>query len=151
MTLQIPNAKAPSPGLLVGGQPTAEHLAHLADQGFELIIDLRGQEEERGMDEKSTVEALGLQYMALPIPDRASLNWNTAAELDALLESTEGKVLVHCRSGNRVGSLFALRAALSPEVSMEEALAIGRVHGMTSLEDHVRPLLEQGAPGTQAE
>ena len=98
------------------------------------------------MDEKTTAEALGLAYHSIPVANRDALNWETAQQVHALLENATGTALVHCRSGNRVGAVFALDAAKSQGASLEEALEIGRAHGMTSLEEHIRPLLEAGTP-----
>jgi uncharacterized protein (TIGR01244 family) len=136
----------PRSGLIVGGQPTEEQLSHLAANGLSRVVDLRGEDEDRGLDERAVAESLGLEYVAIPIPDRASLNWTAAAELNALLSSDQGTVLVHCRSGNRAGAVFALSASLDGESSVEAALEIGRAHGLTSLEEHVLPLLESGPP-----
>ena len=38
-------------GDIAGGQPSAEDLAALADKGFVAVIDLRGEDEDRGFDE----------------------------------------------------------------------------------------------------
>ncbi|MDR5880476.1 hypothetical protein [Caballeronia sp. LZ032] len=50
-------------------------------------------------------------------------------------------VIVHCGSGNRVGALFALRAAWVKGVDVPKAIEIGRQHGLTKLEDDVRRIL----------
>jgi uncharacterized protein (TIGR01244 family) len=146
---QIPNQLRPSPELIVGGQPTPDQLSQLAAEGLRLVIDLRGPDEDRGMDEQALVEELGIQYLATPIASREALNWETAQEVQDALESSEGTALVHCRSGNRVGAIFALGAGLDSEIGVDQALEIGRLHGLTSLEDHVRPLLEARPPVTK--
>ena len=145
---QIPNQLRPSPELIVGGQPTADQLSQLTAEGLSLVIDLRGPDEDRGMDEQAVVEGLGIEYLAAPIASHEALSWETAQQVMSALESSEGTALVHCRSGNRAGAIFALGAGLDSEIGVNQALEIGRAHGLTSLEDHVRPLLEERPPVT---
>ncbi len=58
------------------------------------------------------------------------------------MEGTEGEVLVHCGSSNRVGALLALRAFYHEGATVEEAMDIGAVAGMTRMTDAVRAKLE---------
>ncbi len=60
-----------------------------------------------------------------------------------LLEHKDKNVLVHCASGNRVGALFALRAAWLDGKEKDLALKIGRERGLTSLEKTVSEMLAQ--------
>ena len=122
------------PLLRTGGQPTEEQLRDWASHGLELVIDLRGPDEARGIDEAGILDELDVSYVPLPIAQRADLDWDHATALDAYLTHAEGAVLVHCRSGNRVGALMALRFGLNPEETTEAALAYGRDHGLTSRE-----------------
>ena len=89
-----------------------------------------------------------MAYISLPITSRDDLNLEHATALDQILSSAQGAVLIHCRSGNRVGALMALRAGLDPELSTDSALEIGRMHGLTSLEEHTRSVLQQRKPAT---
>ncbi len=61
--------------------------------------------------------------------------------LDAALSAAGTPVLVHCGSGNRVGALFALRAAWLQGVAPAEAVALGKAAGMTALEPAIRGIL----------
>ncbi len=129
-------------GVTSAGQPTGEALQVFSDSGYVAVIDLRGEREDRGIDERAAVEALGMDYVALPIPGREDINFENAARLDALLEEYDGPVLVHCGSGNRVGALLALRESLNG-ASDEDALELGREGGMTRLEGLVRERLDE--------
>ncbi len=62
----LPNRKDPLEGITTAAQPSAEQLAAAAKSGFKSVIDLRGVNEDRGMDERSTVEKLGMSYVTLP-------------------------------------------------------------------------------------
>jgi uncharacterized protein (TIGR01244 family) len=135
-------AKLPHAGDVSTGQPNAEALRIAADAGYAAVIDLRGTDEDRGLDEKATVEALGMDYVSLPIADKGAINYANAEELDKLLAEFAGPVLLHCGSGNRVGALVALRQKLHG-ASAEDALEKGRVAGLTSLEGVVRERLSE--------
>ena len=132
----------PVDGITSAGQPDVQALNVFAESGYAVVIDMRGSDEDRGMDGWSNaVEATGMEYIAFPISDSDEISFETAAKLDALLEDAEGPVLVHCASGNRVGALLALRHSLNG-ASDEEALAFGKDAGMTRLEPRVREVLE---------
>lgn len=135
-------AEFPASGAVSTGQPNADALKIAADAGYVAVIDLRGANEERGLDEAATVESLGMRYIALPIDDKASVNFDNAQKLDILLSEFDAPVLIHCGSGNRVGALVALRASLHG-ASEEEAVASGRAAGLTSLEPLVKERLDE--------
>lgn len=126
----------PKAGLHTGGQPTAEDLQRLKDEGVRTVIDLRGPTEDRGYDEAAEARRLGLAYIALPISGKDDIDAENARALHALLQDHEGGVLLHCASGNRVGALLALDAA-AQGASREEALELGRQAGLKSLESVV--------------
>ena len=124
------------------GQPDADALAVFAESGYEAVIDLRGPEEDRGFDEPAAVEALGLDYVSLPVLGKEGISFENAKKLDDLLGQYEGPVLVHCGSGNRVGALLALsksRAGADDEV----AIAYGQSAGLTRLEAITRERLAE--------
>lgn len=123
------------------GQPTAEELQDVADHGYVAVIDLRGDDEDRGYDEAAAATAAGLTYATLPIADEAAVNPDNARKLGELLAIFDGPVLVHCGSGNRVGALTALLAA-EAGADVDEALEAGRAAGLTRLEGIVRQQLE---------
>lgn len=123
----------PGSGAVATGQPNAEALRIAAEAGFVAVIDLRGSDEDRGLDEQAEVQTLGMTYLALPVVGAGAVNFENAAELDRLLADLDGPVLLHCGSGNRVGALFALREKLHGATD-EDALAKGRAAGLTNPE-----------------
>ena len=126
----------PTEGITAAAQPNDANLRELAAGGYSAVIDLRTEEENRGIDEQSVVESLGMDYVSLPIAGRSALNFDNARQLDEILSQFDEPVLVHCGSGNRVGALLALREIMNG-AEKEDALAFGRSAGMTSLEDTV--------------
>ena len=136
-------AVQPVDGVTSAGQPSADALKVFSDSGYVAVIDLRGESEDRGMeDEQAVVEEIGMDYVAFPIASRDGISFQNAERLDALLEQYDGPVLVHCASSNRVGALLALRESMNG-ASDEEALEYGREGGLTGLEDVVRERLEE--------
>lgn len=138
----IPNRAEPLPGITSAGQPSAAGLAALAEDGYTTVIDLRSEQEDRGFDEASTVEGLGMRYVSLPVAGGDGVSYENAAELDRILSEVEGPVLLHCASGNRVGALLSLRAVLNGE-DKEDAMTLGTSAGLTSLQPLVEQLLDE--------
>ncbi len=115
------------------GQPDGATLDVLEAAGFTTIIDIRTAGEDRGIDEAQEVAARNMTYISFPIGGASDVSYENARELDRLLSSIDGPVLVHCQSGNRVGALYALREKLAG-ASNEEAMAVGKSAGLTRLE-----------------
>jgi len=129
----------PVDGITSAGQPDEAALRVFAEQGYTTVIDLRTEGEDRGFDEATTVNSLGMRYVPLPI-GRDSITFENARALDKLIEDADGPVLVHCGSGNRVGALLALRKSLAG-ADDASALEYGKEGGLTSLEGQVKELL----------
>lgn len=133
----------PAKGYVSTGQPDATILRAAAEAGYVGVVDLRTADEPRGLDERATTEQLGMTYVSLPVGGPQDVTYENAAELDRILATMPGPVLLHCASGNRVGALFALRAKAAG-ASDDEALAIGKAAGLTRFEDVVRERLADG-------
>ena len=129
-------------GITSSGQPDLITLQIFANSGYAAVIDMRGPDEDRGMDdEKSIVEGLGLDYVAFPVVGKENISFEKAKALDDILAGYDKPVLIHCGSGNRVGAVLALRESLKG-ASDEEALEYGKRAGMTRLEPLVTERLE---------
>ena len=122
------------------GQPSEESLSLARDAGFVAVLDMRTESEDRGFDEAAAVEALGMEYIQLPVAGAEGTTFENAAALDDILAGIDGPVLMHCASGNRVGALVALRES-SNGASADDAIAAGKAAGMTRLEPVVREKL----------
>ena len=62
-TVESSDDLLPVGGLTSTGQPNAEQLALFAEAGYVAVVDLRGESENRGLDEAAAVESLGLDYV----------------------------------------------------------------------------------------
>jgi uncharacterized protein (TIGR01244 family) len=140
----IPHAVQPHEKLLIGGQPSERDMRQAAKAGVKTVINLRGAGEHAGYDQDAVARGLGITYIAIPVSGREDLNAdNVSAFGQAVRIAGDRPALMHCASGNRVGALFALHAGMFEDKSIEEAVEIGRQHGLTGLESTVREILEQ--------
>jgi uncharacterized protein (TIGR01244 family) len=134
----------PVDGISSAGQPDRKTIEIFARSGYAAVIDMRGPDEDRGTENwDAEVESTGMDYVAFPIVDENDISFESAKELDDLLNTIDGPVLIHCKSGNRVGALLALRESLAG-ADDSTALEYGRNAGMTRLEPIVRKVLEEG-------
>ena len=123
------------------GQPSEDVLRVAKEAGFATVIDMRTAEEDRGIDEASVVESLGMSYVAFPVSGRTDITLAKAQEFQSLLASIDGPVFMHCRSGNRVGAMFALQEGLEGATT-DDAVIAGKAAGLGSLEPRVREALD---------
>ena len=115
------------------GQPDLNDLKELRRQGFSTIINLRTAGELNLKEQQQASKTEGLNYYHLPFSPDQTLD-------DAYIESVtkavtshrkEGKVLIHCGSGNRAGMWAGAhffkdhKFNKSDAVKMSEALGIG--------------------------
>ncbi|MDO5769689.1 MAG: sulfur transferase domain-containing protein [Psychrobacter sp.] len=132
------NLYQPNEDTLVCGALDEDKVKALAQAGFEHIINLQ-PEDELTFDEAAAAERHGLTYSYLPIGGAQDLKQINLLAFDKILREYHGKkIVMHCKSGNRVGAAMALRAGWLRGRKMETALERGRAHGLTSLEDEVR-------------
>ncbi len=119
------------------GQPDEAALRSIADAGFTVVVDFRSTNEDRGLDEQKVIEELGMKYATLPISGPSDVTFDNAAALNQILAENEGRVFLHCSSGNRVGAIYALRKKLLGATN-DEAVAAGKAAGLTRFENVVR-------------
>ncbi|HEY1075594.1 MAG TPA: sulfur transferase domain-containing protein [Fontimonas sp.] len=139
--LNIPNFLTPSTDISTGGRAQPADLQQAQAQGVQTVINLCPISEDPGFDEAALVASLGMEYVNIAIASAADLTPAKARELSAALAARRGPALVHCASGNRVGALFALKAHHVDGVAAEQAIEIGRAHGLKAMEPAVRQLL----------
>jgi protein tyrosine phosphatase (PTP) superfamily phosphohydrolase (DUF442 family) len=125
----VPNATAPLPNLVTGGQPTVAHLAALKAAGVDVILDIRDPMEPRPFDEGAVVAGLGMRYHNVPVTG-ATLDDETLERVLAVVrENAERSMVFHSASGNRVGGAlipyFMIDRGMSEEAAIEAAMRIG--------------------------
>jgi len=136
------DAVEPLDGITSAGQPDEAAFTVFAGHGYKTVIDLRAEDEDRGLDESAVLDRLGMTYFKLPVADEDTVSYDTARKLDQLIEASDGPFLIHCKSGNRVGALLALRKSLDG-ADDAAAMAYGKEGGMTRLEGRVKEVLRK--------
>ena len=124
-----------------GGQPSEAAIRQAPSRGVTAVVNLRPADEmasKVGFDERRLVTEQGMDYVSIPIAG-PTFTRGDADRLKEALEKTDGSVLIHCGSSNRVGALWSLYLHEHRGVELEEAISRGRRAGMTN------PKMEQRA------
>jgi protein tyrosine phosphatase (PTP) superfamily phosphohydrolase (DUF442 family) len=115
--------------LATAGQPTEAEFAALVQAGYEIVINLALPTSDHALpNEKSTVEGLGMVYVAIPVV------WEnpTLADLDQFFQAMDihqgRKILVHCALNMRVSAFVylyrVLKLGLDPALAQRDLFAI---------------------------
>ena len=112
------------------GQPTAEELAAFAAEGYGLVLDMRTAGEDRGFDEAATAAELGMEYQNLGFREPDTLTDDLLAQFIESVGSTDGPVLLHCKSGNRSAGTWLAWRVLGEGVDFETALPEAKAMGL---------------------
>lgn len=111
--------------LASAGQPTARQLRSIAAAGYEVVVNLALHDRPYSLeDEAGAVQALGLEYVHLPVDWQAP----TRGDLEAfmgLMDARQGRrIFVHCAENKRVSVFVALYRILRQGWSADAALAV---------------------------
>lgn len=132
--LQAPNVVSISADMVTSGQPTAEALAHLSEQGFAAVIYLAPPTVSDAVPaEADLVRKQGMEFVNIPIP----FNKPTSADFQAFVAAMERlggrKVLVHCQVNMRASSMVVLYRVVvrgvKPELAYESVVKVWSPHG----------------------
>jgi uncharacterized protein (TIGR01244 family) len=103
-----------TPKISVSPQIAAADVPALAEQGFQLIINNRPDDEAAGQPPgaaiKAAAQAAGMGYRAIPV-DHSGISPDQVAAMTDALAGANGPVLAFCRSGTRSTHLWALAEA----------------------------------------
>ncbi|MEJ7776604.1 MAG: TIGR01244 family sulfur transferase [Sphingomicrobium sp.] len=115
---------------LVSGQIAPGDVAELKAKGVTTIVNNRPDGEEAGQptgaDIEAAAEAAGITYRAIPI--YRGIGPAAVEALQEAIDSTDGKLLAYCRSGNRSALAWAVarrRRGASIEELEQAASAAG--------------------------
>jgi uncharacterized protein (TIGR01244 family) len=134
-------APAPGPGfverslargeVLIGAQPAAGDFAALRAAGVTRVFNLRTAEEMAGVgfDEAAAASAAGMSYAQSPVGGAAGFTPEVLEAFAREMEAADGKVLLHCASGNRAGNLYAAwlvrYQGKTPDAAFREVAPLG--------------------------
>ena len=113
--------------IVVSGLPDAAELAGHAAEGITLVVDLRTPGEGLAQEAVQVAE-LGMRYVNLPVGSEAA-SAMIMARVASLVAETQGRVLLHCASGNRAAEV-RVRMLRGAGMSREQALIEGRIMGL---------------------
>ena len=135
--------------LFLTGQFTSEDMPSIKSAGIERIISLRTEGEVQ-WNERSVVEASGLEFVSIPFSGQAALTDAVFARVRSLLKDNTAGTMLHCGSANRVGSVWLPYRVLDQGVPLEQALKEAKGVGMRNPDyeakalDYVRRMQVQG-------
>ena len=112
------------------GQPDVAGLHEAHQAGIRTVVNLRSTPEMVGNPEERTVAKLGMEYINIPFRAATTLSDQIFERARFILRSPDHRpMLLHCKSGNRVGAVWyahrVLDCGISTDAAMAEALAIG--------------------------
>jgi len=115
------------------GQPDAAQLAALKASGVAAVINFRKPSETQGVDEAEAAQAASLGYCNIPYQGAAELSDDVITASRCALRAAQSRgeaVVLHCRTGNRVGPGWAAFRALDGGIPVEQAINEAKAIGM---------------------
>lgn len=129
--------------VFLGSAPSASDLGHAKESGIRTVVNLRAPDEHPDFDEKAKVEALGLEYRNPAFSSAAAMTDAKIDEALQALDEAEKPLLLHCKSSNRVGAIWAAYRVTEDGLDEDAAFAEARTVGLRSpeLEQRIRSYL----------
>lgn len=143
-THRIPAGSTPPPAeLAIGGvphrilltQPAAQQLVTLQAMGAKGVLNFRHAAEHPDYNEQAAVTATGLSYCNLPYKQAEELTDELLSTARTTLRDSTAKnepLILHCRTGNRVGAAWACWRALDCSIPVEQAISEAKAMGMNN-------------------
>jgi uncharacterized protein (TIGR01244 family) len=112
----------------IAGQLALEDFPGVAQLGFKAVVNNRPDGEEAtqptSAEEAAAAAAAGLAYAHIPVTG-ASIREQDVRDLQGVLAKTDGPVLVHCRSGTRSLTLYAIGEVLDGRMDRNAVIPFG--------------------------
>jgi uncharacterized protein (TIGR01244 family) len=123
----IRNFAAINDRLASAGQPTADQLAEVAAQGFEVVVNLGLTGQSYSLpDEAGLATSLGLGYHHIPVDFEAPTTTDVRSFLAAMDACAGRRVFVHCAANYRATTFVSLYGQARLGWSAAEAEACAR-------------------------
>jgi uncharacterized protein (TIGR01244 family) len=124
---QAPNFRRMSELVTTSGLVTEDQLRGLADEGYDVVVNLLPDESERALrDESRIVEASGLDYVHIPVDFSAPTSDDLERFFRAMDANAGRTVHIHCAANYRVSAFYALYLRHEGLCSAAEAEALVR-------------------------
>ncbi|MFG1500991.1 sulfur transferase domain-containing protein [Halobacteriovorax sp. XZX-3] len=133
--------------LAIAPQPTKMTLSKIKKDGYEMVINLRGEDEFKGYNEEATAKMLNLQYHRIPFFNKKSeIDANSLYQISKLIDANKDKkIYIHCSSGNRAAAWYLTHLYQYEGMTKQEATELARRTGLTKapLENKVLKYLNE--------
>lgn len=125
-----------------GGQPTPETLKQLADEGYKSVVNLRSLDEAGALaDEQQQAQAVGLEYVNVPLKS-SQANDNSTAKVLSELQQLPTPVYFHCGAGGRASALALIAFATQHQLNRQQVLAKAKELDINPEQAHLKQFLE---------
>ncbi len=125
-----------------GGQPTPETLKQLVDEGYKSVVNLRSLDETGALaDEQQQAQAVGLEYVNVPLKSTEA-NDNSTAKVLSELQQLPTPVYFHCGAGGRASALALIAFATQHQLNLEQVLAKAKELDINPDQAHLKQFLE---------
>lgn len=109
----IYNFQRLSDQIATAGQPTEEQFATVAEQGYQVVINLALPTSDNALpDERATVESKGMGYINIPVIWEQPTLGDLQQFFQAMDANQTSKVFVHCAANKRVSAFMYLYRCL---------------------------------------
>ena len=123
----------------VAGQPSREALDWLKSEGVTTVVNLRTQPEMDNRDrvpydEAAALDSLGLEYVHIPLGGEDDpYTPEAVARFAEAVDSSEGKVLLHCTVGWRASHMWVAYLVRYRGMELNDAIAHGEAINLGTL------------------
>ncbi|MBD2517761.1 phosphatase [Nostoc sp. FACHB-973] len=125
-----------------GGQPTPETLKQLVEQGYKSVVNLRSLDETGVLaDEQQQAQAVGLEYVNVPLKSTQA-NDNSTAKVLSELQQLPTPVYFHCGVGGRASALALIAFATQHQLNREQVLVKAKELDINPDQAHLKQFLE---------
>jgi len=113
--------------VFLAGQPSTGNLDSLIDIGVTLVINLRTEDEMNHLDfdQVEYLDSKGIQYIHIPMGGAAGYDSEGIQKMGEKITSSDGKVLIHCRSAGRATYAWMAWLINFENYSIDEAVELG--------------------------
>jgi uncharacterized protein (TIGR01244 family) len=105
---------------ILAGQPQIDDWDRLIEDGFDAVINMRS-DPERAAEQGENARQAGLSYTHLNLPAYELEPEHIQQFEDVIAQMKDQKVLIHCRTGSRVGLIWMLHRMLNEGWTQEAA------------------------------
>ncbi len=105
-----------------GGQPSLSQLYDIAQNGYDVVINLATHNSENAIEnEGSIVASLGMTYIHIPVPFEAPTPQHLRKFFGVMNGLSEEKIFVHCAVNARVSAFVFKYLTMEKEMQAEKA------------------------------